>query len=558
MKIGRERKRNFWPSLFRRGVPPEVAKAAEPPDLPRDPEPGVVKTDEHDEIVEIQLPEISIPTEVHELPRRKAPLVDRLFAHIPDGRSKFDWDRNVSGYGHVFMTDSSLTEWQSYSDKARYAWMLESPEVTAQQYKWLDENIDKFTGVLTCRKALLDKYPGKCRFVPAGSTWVEPKDRVPTRKTKVVSMVSSNKNFTTGHAVRHRIIEKYGQQFDLYGRGFNEVADKADALRDYMFSVAVENTSEDYYFTEKLLDCFATGTVPIYYGCPSIGDFFNPAGIIQVSSAEGVGKVLRHLNASLYRKMLPAVRENYRIFMERFVSYEDYMYDNYRGMLFDDIPSDGVSLLNRVTDEVYCINLDRRTDRWASVSEEFRRHGISATRWSAVDGQKLSGPFSMRHSDMPGDRIRGAVGCLRSHRGALQDAWSKGHQTVCVFEDDVVLQPDFNDRLARALQDVPTNWDMLYLGCHWHGLPEPVQVRGMIHRLRCFGVFGVMMRRNAIKRVLSITQAEEVPLDNYLYSSVQPGMQVYAVIPFLVKVSEDFSDIAGQFADYKIVSRHFY
>ena len=37
---------------------------------------------------------------------------------------------------------------------------------------------------------------------------------------------------------------------------------------------------KDYYFTEKLLDCFLSGTIPIYWGCPSIGDFFNTKGMI--------------------------------------------------------------------------------------------------------------------------------------------------------------------------------------------------------------------------------------------------------------------------------------
>ena len=33
-----------------------------------------------------------------------------------------------------------------------------------------------------------------------------------------------------------------------------------------MFSVCIENDVYDTYFTEKILDCFATGTIPIYKG----------------------------------------------------------------------------------------------------------------------------------------------------------------------------------------------------------------------------------------------------------------------------------------------------
>jgi len=39
------------------------------------------------------------------------------------------------------------------------------------------------------------------------------------------------------------------------------VVNKADTLVPYMFSLAIENSKLDGYFTEKLLDCFLTGVV---------------------------------------------------------------------------------------------------------------------------------------------------------------------------------------------------------------------------------------------------------------------------------------------------------
>jgi hypothetical protein len=42
-----------------------------------------------------------------------------------------------------------------------------------------------------------------------------------------------------------------------------------------MYSVAVESSSETNYFTEKLIDCLITKTIPIYWGCPNISDFFD-------------------------------------------------------------------------------------------------------------------------------------------------------------------------------------------------------------------------------------------------------------------------------------------
>ncbi len=79
-----------------------------------------------------------------------------------------------------------------------------------------------------------------------------------------------------------------------------------------MFSITIENSKEDYMFTEKLIDCFLTGTIPIYYGCPSIGNFFNSNGIIMIDSLEDLSTILPTLNEELYNNMRPYIEENYK------------------------------------------------------------------------------------------------------------------------------------------------------------------------------------------------------------------------------------------------------
>lgn len=489
--------------------------------------------------------------------KKKVPLVDSLFAHVPDDRRYFDWDRNVNAYNHVFLTDASLTNHGIFNGKTKYAWMIESPEITANEYNWLAQNATHFHKVFTFKRSLLDSDPVRFKFVPGGSCWIKEQDWGIHEKTKLVSIISSNKNFTTGHQLRHRIIQRLRSKMDVFGRGFNDIPDKIEGLKDYMFSFAIENTKEDYYFTEKLIDCFMTGTVPIYYGCPSIAQFFNANGMIIIDNLAEAENMLNLLTPELYQKMLPAIRDNYERCIRQYLSYEDFMYFNYSEFLFG--LSSSPSPLNDVADEVYCINLERRLDRWTEVSQQFDAHNIKVTRWLAVDGWKIEGKHHMRHGDMEGDSIKGAVGCLRSHRNAIKDALDKGHNTICVFEDDVVLQRDFNMRFTKLMSTVPKDWEMLYIGCHWHGLPNPHHIGNNIYKLNCFGVFGVLLRGRAIlQKIYDATAGEEITLDDYLCYKVQPGRKVYTTIPFLVKVKEDFSDIANQFADYKIVSKYFY
>jgi hypothetical protein len=63
-------------------------------------------------------------------------------------------------------------------------------------------------------------------------------------------------------------------KFDLFGRGFQPVADKWDGLAPYRYSIAVENHSGPDYWTEKIVDCFLAGTMPIYFGATNIADYF--------------------------------------------------------------------------------------------------------------------------------------------------------------------------------------------------------------------------------------------------------------------------------------------
>ena len=97
----------------------------------------------------------------------------------------------------------------------------------------------------------------------------------------------------------------------VFGRGYTPVDYKLDALKEYRFQVVIENENSKHWFTEKVCDCFATGTIPIYYGTSSITDFYNSEGIIQFSSADELESILKNCTKEEYDKRLHAVYDNY-------------------------------------------------------------------------------------------------------------------------------------------------------------------------------------------------------------------------------------------------------
>jgi hypothetical protein len=150
-------------------------------------------------------------------------------------------------------------------------------------------------------------------------------DRKIHSKNKKVSIIASIKNFFEGHNLRHEIIKNI-QDIDVFGRGYNTIDNKIDGLRDYRFSICVENCKQDYYFTEKIIDCFITGTIPIYWGCPSIGDFFDINGIITFNDINELKEKINSLSDDEYEKRIESVIENFKR-CQKYLVADDLLYN---------------------------------------------------------------------------------------------------------------------------------------------------------------------------------------------------------------------------------------
>jgi len=95
-------------------------------------------------------------------------------------------------------------------------------------------------------------------------------------------------------------------------------------LVDYRFSFCVENDTHDTYFTEKILDCFATGTVPIYMGTPKVAEYFNTDGIIFFDGNFDVST----LTEELYNSKIEAIKDNYDR-VQKYSVLDDWIFENH-------------------------------------------------------------------------------------------------------------------------------------------------------------------------------------------------------------------------------------
>lgn len=138
-------------------------------------------------------------------------------------------------------------------------------------------------------------------------------------KTKKISFITSTRKFLPGHKSRLVLLKKlqktFGDVIDFYGKGINEIDDKAMALMPYEFSICVENSYVNSYWTEKIADSFLAYSVPIYCGCKNINEYFSDQSMISIDIHD-IDGCLRKIETiidnsdEIYDKMLPYVKES--------------------------------------------------------------------------------------------------------------------------------------------------------------------------------------------------------------------------------------------------------
>jgi hypothetical protein len=228
----------------------------------------------------------------------------------------FEWAKNTICNYNCFVEDEIVKN--IHNPVKKFAWVVESSPII-EKYHGTVSNIiahakeisDSYDFLISHDKKIYSLAPN-FYYLPPHGTWIENPTIHP--KTKLCSMITSNKRMVDGHNLRLNWAERLKGKVDLFGRGIRPFDRKEDVLNDYMFSITIENTSYETYWTEKILDCFATGTIPIYLGAPDIGNYFNMDGIILLTDDFDTSC----LSSELYISKQDAIIDNF----ERALQYD--------------------------------------------------------------------------------------------------------------------------------------------------------------------------------------------------------------------------------------------
>jgi hypothetical protein len=93
----------------------------------------------------------------------------------------------------------------------------------------------------------------------------------------------------------------------VMGGGYKPFKEKSEGLASYRYSVVIENAREKNYFTEKLIDALLCDTVPIYWGCPNIAEFFDTSGMIICQSMDDIQRAIGQMSEADYAARVAAL-----------------------------------------------------------------------------------------------------------------------------------------------------------------------------------------------------------------------------------------------------------
>ncbi len=203
---------------------------------------------------------------------------------------------------------------------------------------YLNKNFQKYDFIFFYDPSLL-QVPNAHKKI-CGGTWI-PKENYlaidTSKKQYQISNLTGFKSLSVGHTFRHQLYinQQFFQEFPIvFFRSSappiipeiltnplipKELTAKTILFDTFQFSIVIENTREKNCFSEKIIDCLITKTIPIYYGCDNISDYFDTTGWIlltDIDFLETLYQNLKTLTPSYYQKYLPIVEENYQKALE--------------------------------------------------------------------------------------------------------------------------------------------------------------------------------------------------------------------------------------------------
>jgi GR25 family glycosyltransferase involved in LPS biosynthesis len=217
--------------------------------------------------------------------------------------------------------------------------------------------------------------------------------------------------------------------------------------------------------------------------------------------------------------------------------------------------------------KIFCISLPQATQRREFIQQQLEKYQLECIFIDAVDGKKLGleSKFStnLELEDKNSKLSSGAIGCTLSHFIAWTMASNLSHEEFLVLEDDAVFQDDFLEKFRSAYAQLPSDWEMAYLGwinyCPEKSLnieeitPDWFKFKTFDGRAMRLATHGYLFKKSIINKL----KYSAYPLDNHvdltLTHRILPHVNYYVIKRSLIDQMSYINNLNKQ-TDVKWIS----
>lgn len=193
-------------------------------------------------------------------------------------------------------------------------------------------------------------------------------------------------------------------------------------------------------------------------------------------------------------------------------------------------------------DQAFCINLDKRQDRWRESKKQFSKIGLEVERVSAIDG-----------FNEPPENIRpGEVGCLKSHLKVFQIAKKRNLKSFLMLEDDVEFIDSFHKKF-NIIESQIKDYEMLYFGSNPHS-GQRHEVSPNLNRIMyTYAAHCIIFKEPCFDDIINELSGPMLSPVDVVYGRQQIIHTAYSIKPALAWQRKDFSDINQEIVDYQFL-----
>jgi len=211
-------------------------------------------------------------------------------------------------------------------------------------------------------------------------------------------------------------------------------------------------------------------------------------------------------------------------------------------------------MLNKYFDCIYVINLKRRPDRLAHITEQLAKINTTFKLVEAVDGNNVKCNSRVGN----GWNFKGVTGCAYSHKKVYEDALSNKFKKILVIEDDNIFANEFNNKFSNFIKQVPVDWDMLYFGGNHQAKPKAININVELithtYTTNCYAIRCDILPE-LLKHLPSDTEKLAMPID-VLLTTIQKRYKCFSHKPHICWQLGDFSDIENKQQETPYLKSH--